>query len=248
MNYVTRFNPTTNGDLHLGHVYAMLFNEYMGHSNGGKFFVRFEDNQIDSLYSVNAVESGFYCERQREAIEWLGIPVDVYFRQSTLDLDLKQFVANHGWFIPEYRWPYEYALDPTKGGEYLGHPGGYKGEWFPYAPYITYCKVIYDELAGVNVLIRGDDLRSEFSLYQHYRNTFGLKEINHYYLPRIDDHKEKVISKWYKAKSILEYKDAGWTAERILDGLARSALKKPGDGWKLANVKRFPRLVEEFST
>jgi len=242
MEYVTRFNPTANGDLHLGHVYIMLFNEQAAHSTGGKFLVRFENNQIDTLHSMSYKTTNFYCDQQREAIEWLEIPVDGWSRQSDLDLDAREFIAHHGWFIPEYKWPYSIPINPA-----VGYYNLEQGEWFPYAPHVTYFKVIYDEMAGVNVLIRGDDLRSEFSLYQHYRTLLGLKEIEHYYLPRIYSDAGGIVSKFHGAQSILAYRDAGWTRDDIIEGLAQSALKDPADGWRLTNVKREPRLVEAFS-
>ena len=239
MKYYTRFNPTANGDLHLGHVYMLLFNERMALDSGGKLFVRFENNQVDTLYDMDYMKTSLYCDAQREAIDWLGIDVAAYVRQSDLDLEFKQFVANHGWFIPEYKWPYNIPLDPANG---FYNPE--QGEWFPYAPHVTYCKVIYDELAGVNVLIRGDDLRSEFSLYQHYRTMLGLSTIDHYYLPRLYQLDGGIVSKFHGAKSILEYRAAGWTAHEIIGLLEVSTLKNPGGGFKLSNVKRQPRIDE----
>jgi glutamyl/glutaminyl-tRNA synthetase len=241
MNYVTRFNPTANGDLHLGHVYVMLFNEHMAHSTGGRFYVRIEDNQVDTLHSVSGAEMQRISDRQQEAIEWLGIYVDEYKRQSEMDLEMKEFVAHHDWFIPEYRWPYSIPLNPA-----LGAYNPEQGEWFPYAPYLTYCKVIYDELAGVNVVIRGDDLRSEFALYQHYRQQLRLKEIPHYYLPRLYGPNGEIVSKFHTARPVLEYKAGGWEAGQLLRDLGQAVLKEPADGWDIFNVKKDPRLDPEI--
>jgi glutamyl/glutaminyl-tRNA synthetase len=241
MKYVTRFNPTANGELHLGHVYIMLFNEWAAHQSGGEFLVRFEDNQVDTLHSMSARQTRFYADRQRKAIEWLGIFVDDYQLQSELDIQVREFVAHHGWFIPEYKWPYSIPINPAYGDYNIE-----QGEWFPYAPHVTYHKVIYDELAGVNVLVRGDDLRSEFSLYQHYRTLFGLKEIEHYYLPRVYGPDDQIVSKFYGARHILDYQDKGWRPADIIELLAESALKNPADGWQLTNVKRYPRLDKAF--
>lgn len=247
MARVTRFNPTTNGDLHLGHVYMMLFNEHVAHESGGRFIVRFEDNSIDTIGSLSPLaisleEMTRYCRQQQEAIEWMGFEVDGFVRQSEMDLELKQFVAHHGNFVPEYRFPYSIPLNPALGGY-----DPEQGEWFPYAPYLTFHRVIYDELAGVNVLIRGDDLRSEFALYQHYRAGFGLPEIKHYYLPRLYGPKREIVSKFHKARPVLDFKADGWTPDDIREALAQSALREPSEGWRLDNVKQQPRLIEAFS-
>jgi glutamyl/glutaminyl-tRNA synthetase len=225
----------------------MLFNQRAAHQSGGRFLVRFEDNSIDTLWtksphSLRLDEMSRYCDRQREAIQWLGIPVDGFEKQSQMDLKFKEFVAHHGWFIPEYKWPYSIPLDPV-WGDYNPE----EGEWFPHSDYLTYHRVVYDELDGVNLLIRGDDLRSEFSLYQHYRAWLGLPEITHYYLPRLYGQNGEIVSKFHLARSILDYKNVGWTAEKIIKLLAQSVLVEPGDGWQLSNVKRHPRLSTEFN-
>jgi len=242
VKYNTRFNPTTNGDLHLGHVYTALFNERVAHSSGGKFYVRFEDNQSDTLANFDIDQIHAFYHRQVRALEWLGFKVDDYIRQSEMELELKKFVAHHGYWIPEYKYPFSIPLNPV-----MGDYNPKEGEWFPYVPYMTYCKVIYDELHGINLLIRGDDLRSEFSLYQHFRKQMGLPEIAHYYLPRVYGSNDEIVSKFYGARTILEYKKADWQPSTIIELLERSVLKEPSEGWHLANVKRYPRLVEAFN-
>ena len=41
----TRFNPTANGRLYLGHLYIILLNKQAVEDNGGKFICRFDDDQ-----------------------------------------------------------------------------------------------------------------------------------------------------------------------------------------------------------
>ena len=242
MKYITRFNPTANGELHLGHVYIALFNEHMARSTGGKFYVRFEDNQVDTLYNWTRHQINGFRTSQHETMEWLGIEADGYLSQSGAEQEVKEFIAHHGWYIPEYRWPYSIPLNPV-----LGDYDPERGEWFPYAPHITFHKVIYDELSGINVLIRGDDLRSEFALYQNYRKWFRLADIPHYYMPRLYGPDGEIISKLQGARSVNDYMDAGWSAADVIDLLAQSALKEPSEGWHIHNVRRYPRLDPAFS-
>ena len=108
--------------------------------------------------------------------------------------------------------------------------------------------MVYDELQGVNLLIRGDDLRSEFGLYQHYRRLLRLEPITHYYLPRLCTHEDGQVSKFFNARSVLDYRDDGWNKDDLIELLARSALKDPAKGWRLDNVQRYPRLAAEFDS
>jgi hypothetical protein len=45
VRFTTRFNPTLNGYLHLGHVMMCLVNRAEATEHGGKFLVRFDDDQ-----------------------------------------------------------------------------------------------------------------------------------------------------------------------------------------------------------
>jgi len=44
MNITTRWNPTLNGSLPLGHIYSLLVNERFAHENNGVMVLRFDDN------------------------------------------------------------------------------------------------------------------------------------------------------------------------------------------------------------
>lgn len=158
-------------------------------------------------------------------------------------MHLRQFVSEHGWWIPEHRFPYSLPINPSLGSYNLE-----QGEWFPYCPFLTYTKVVHDEILGVNALIRGADLLSEFSLYQHFRAQLGLEEIVHYYMPRLYKPDEGIISKFNGARSVLEYRDAGWKPNGLIMALAKSALREYNVGWELTNVKRNPRLVKGLVT
>ena len=254
MQFNTRFNPTANGHLHLGHVYIALFNEHMAHSTHSNFIVRIDDNSIDTMYTIRPDDINRFADAQIEAIEWLGIKVDKYVRQTQMQQEFSEFIAHHGWYIPEYKWKYSIPINPVfvdqfkdVGARFYPYKLIEVGEWYPYSDYLTFTKVVYDELIETNVVIRGDDLRSEFALYQHWRKWLNLSEIDHYYMPRMYAHDDAIISKFQGAKSILEYKQLGWLPADILDLLAKSALKQPDEGWNVYNVKREPRLDEAFS-
>lgn len=63
---VTRFAPSPTGDLHLGHVYAVLFASERARQSDGRFLVRIED--IDAGRCRDA-----FVERNLDDLRWLGL-------------------------------------------------------------------------------------------------------------------------------------------------------------------------------
>lgn len=63
---ITRFAPSPNGALHLGHAYSAIVAHDLAKAHGGKFLLRIED--IDGARSRIALASDF-----REDLAWLGL-------------------------------------------------------------------------------------------------------------------------------------------------------------------------------
>ena len=242
IGHKTRFNPTTNGELHLGHVYIALFNATEAHTNGDEFIVRFEDNQPEWLAIYGIERSCDFAARMLDNLDWLGIRYDGYTLQSEMLEQVYTFASSKNAAVPAYTWPHPFPLDPTKSDRVPPM----LGDWYSYTPFFTFCKVVLDNLQNIGALIRGDDLRSEFALYMHYCDMLGLSRPMHYYMPRLQENDGSGLAKQYGAKSITEYRKAGVKPGDILDLLAKSSLKDPDRGWFLGNVKRKPRLVKDF--
>lgn len=66
MPIVTRFAPSPNGQLHLGHAYSAIFAHDLAKQAGGHFLLRVED--IDGPRSNPA-----FAEEFRRDLEWLGL-------------------------------------------------------------------------------------------------------------------------------------------------------------------------------
>ena len=49
IKYNTRFAPSPNGYLHLGHAYSALISEGLARKTGGKFFLRIEDIDLGTV-------------------------------------------------------------------------------------------------------------------------------------------------------------------------------------------------------
>src|SRR5688572_13443209 len=72
---VTRFAPSPNGPLHLGHAYSAIVAHDLAHARGGRFVVRIED--IDGARSRAELADEF-----RADLAWLGLKWDEVAPQS----------------------------------------------------------------------------------------------------------------------------------------------------------------------
>ena len=76
MSIVTRFAPSPNGPLHLGHAYSAVIAAHVAASRGGEFLLRIED--IDGPRSRPEFADAF-----RRDLEWLGLEWREVPAQST---------------------------------------------------------------------------------------------------------------------------------------------------------------------
>jgi len=153
--YTTRFNPSANGGLHLGHIYMALINQAVARESGGGFTVRWDDSNPPYLAwgrdRLNAV-----CAQQREELEWLGIIPDAWVKQSDIIDGVFDELRRRGWReMADDTYPMmpELLIEP-----YI--------PLYPCTPMLTATKVIIDHMFGVNLLVRGMDLLSEYGMYQ----------------------------------------------------------------------------------
>ena len=75
----TRFAPSPNGPLHLGHAYAAIVAHDLARARGGEFLLRIED--IDGARSRKELVSEFLEDLRWLGLEWNGEPV---FQSSRL--------------------------------------------------------------------------------------------------------------------------------------------------------------------
>jgi len=229
MKYTTRFSPTVNGNLHIGHIFMALVNEYEAHHSGGKFTVRFDDDQKywNEIKHVDTkeIETGI-----KNDFMWLGIKVDEW--------ESEKLMKHNRALISGSKIPPEMAEYPD-----IPEVVGWTAATYPYAPNLTALKVLLDYVDGVNLLIRGIDLITEFSLYEHYIEEFELPFPRHVYLPRLTlggNGEISDISKTAGNNSIKQLREYGITPLQIIDSLKRSCLKDPEGDWSIDNVKANP--------
>jgi glutamyl/glutaminyl-tRNA synthetase len=243
----TRFCPTANGDLHVGHAYLALLNYHAAKSTGGKFIVRFDDAQRYWLEKYGKEGTECFCKAMAADLGWLGMEADVYSwesrdREANEDFMLDHSICGH--------------IDCLEHGEDIGFPTpAIKtcDRAYPYVPYLTATKVAQDAREGVDLVIRGTDLVTEYALYCYFCKLMDLPIPVHQYVPKlmrsvVPYGKGALVdlsdlSKHDGGFKIKDYRNAHWEPKAVIAMLAESCLQNPARQWKYENVKLTPILA-----
>ena len=238
MIYNTRFNPTTNGMLHIGHVYTALVNQQEAAVSGGKFFIRFDDDQV-YWNDVKKMDAKSISLKMMEDLSWLGVKANRLDSESSMieEVDKLMRALCASKYLPMLQKVY-HSDQPEMPGRGFAP--------YPYAPWFTARKVVMDFIEGVNLLIRGEDLVDEYSLYCYFCEAFGFPLPRQVFLPRLElgtGDISKTLGNW----SIDEMRFYGdkmhaslCTPENLLHKLSISCLRYPSKGWTIDNVKQRP--------
>jgi glutamyl/glutaminyl-tRNA synthetase len=232
MNPITRFNQTSNGNLHFGHLYTLLVNERFAHDNGGKFIVRIDDTSPPAM-NVPEDRRKKLIHSQIADINWLGIEIDAWEWQSELMTGVKMHLDHLGHVPLSEAGDAELPLFTRMNGT----------NWlpFPYMPQQTAERVIMDNWSGITHLIRGEEFSTEYSLYRYYCQKFDMIPPHFVLLPRLMG-KCGDISKTNGGYTITEYRNAGHTADELKELLAKACLYWYKNGWSFHNLKPNPRI------
>ena len=235
----TRFNPTINGAIHVGHLYMALVNEAEAHANHGKFIVRFEDNQKEWVLrtpteKVIEIEHGILQD-----LDWVGIKYDKVEYQSELEPEYHKFLefVCPGGLVVRERTVFERQADVT----YTNATA------YPYAAHLTAEKVILDWMDKITLLIRGEDLLSEFSLYSYFCDLWGITNPKHVYLPRLrmpdGSEMQTEISKATGNFKVEGYRKTGMKPDELLSKMREACLINSSGEWLIKNIKRRPEWI-----
>jgi glutamyl/glutaminyl-tRNA synthetase len=239
----TRFCPTCNGLLHVGHAYLALLNCHAAKSTGGKFIVRFDDNQrywMDKL-GEGAIET--YSLAMRVDLNWMGIGADEITSERMFDEQNQLFIARRGGLrLLEHGEDIDFPTVTTKSIDRI----------YPYVSYLTATKVVQDYREGIDLVIRGVDLVSEASLYWYFCRLLGLPLVRQVFVPKLmaattpcgnGGLKDLAdVSKHNGKASIRDYREAGWSPNDLVAMLAGSCLEDPHGEWTYENVRQQPIL------
>lgn len=229
----TRFNPNLNGTLHIGHLYTLLVNEYIAHSTGGKFYVRFDDDN----YIVNAQpkeQTSLYMQSQIDDIDWLGLKVDGWSQQSTILPEVRRVISFHKELIAEEEVQFYY---------YVPYIVCKTTDWIavPYVPVQTIERTVMDNMLDIDYVIRGDDFITEYSLYCYFCQKLNLKTPKFVFLPRLNGLRGD-ISKSHGGYKISDFRNEGYSAKELKDLVTRACVVYPHNGFELYNLKQNPRI------
>lgn len=230
----TRFNPTVNGRLHLGHLYVILVNECEAHRSGGKFTLRFDDDQfywkVRNQSPVEDMRKGMIRD-----LTDMGVKLDAYTSQEEMS-------ARTHKMLDEFGYKKSGVLHHAYTHSYL--PETKDGRFYPFVADYTAEKVVQDFIEGIDLLIRGEDLLTEFSLYNYFCRLWDLPTPKQVFLPRLKcfDGELSPVSKTIGNFKIRDWLDSGMSVEKLIEGLRESCLVDPTGDWTISNVKNTPIL------
>jgi glutamyl/glutaminyl-tRNA synthetase len=213
----------------------MLVNEYIAHSTGGKFFIRFED--MDYLVRIQTPEkTKAILQSQKKDIEWLELSVDGYEYQSDKLYGIKQFLE-----LSENKKFMIYEKDCLDFVTPLVIRMTTDWAAIPYVPQQTAERVAMDYNLGINHVIRGDDFVTEFSLYAYFCDKFGFSIPKFTFLPRLAGIYGD-ISKTHGGYKIADFRNEGYSAKELKQLIAKACTIYPLNGFELYNIKSNPRI------
>lgn len=212
---ITRWNPTSNGNLHLGHLFSLMVNEHYAHDNGGKFIIRFDDTSA-SAQSIPEEHRNQIINEQKKVLAWLNVEVDEWQTQSEVISEIHKKML--------LKWkPIKDDLNPEL--PYFVRMGT---GWlpYPYQSWQTAERVLMDNMIGVTHVIRGEEFSTEYSLYRYMCEVFEIPAPHFIFIPRLMG-KFGDISKTNGGYTIAEIRGKGYSAQDIKDLIAQSVLNWP---------------------
>jgi glutamyl/glutaminyl-tRNA synthetase len=238
----TRFCPTTNGYLHIGHAYVALVNAHEARVAGGVMHLLLDDLQPYWIQQLGFQQITQYSLAAAEDLRWLGVLdpgtsiISQYRASYRVEEAVRRCRVHANQLTGDVPHDYERALFSL-----ASEPDRH---FYPYVPYLTACKVAWDHLLGVGHVIRGDDLITEMSLYAYFRERLGYPIPEQTFLPRLRLREGELtdVSKTAGNWKLRDLREQGWTPDRVVNLLADSCLINPAAGWSCANVKPSPTL------
>jgi glutamyl/glutaminyl-tRNA synthetase len=210
-----------------------LVNRSEATAHGGKFLVRFDDDQRYWRWLHTEGElSDFRCEMVAD-LEWLGIQVDGYSSQEDLLPQVESWIDEVGWPV----------RDQPMAGIYCSEVIGINAPMYPYAERLTAEKCVMDMIEGVNWVIRGHDLLTEDCLYRYFVDKLELAQPRMTYIPRLQFAGD-VVSKTKGNYKLRDYRLKGIDPIWVKVNLAQDCLIYPDVGWHVDNIKPAPVLGE----
>lgn len=236
---ITRLNPTINGNAHLGHLYCALVNAAEANRGRGRFLLKFDDTHANWAALFNWEARARFKRQWIDDLEWAGLPPDLIISESEMEVEARDrmvLLCHHAHIpVPEIyvgECPFP-DLTYTPVGQY------------PYQEYLTAMKVVTDMMLGVTMLIRGQDLLGEFSLYSYFGDKFGNYMPRQVYIPRLTfGNTGDEISKTSSVMQIHDIRKNTKSADVVIDMLRQACLKDKRGGFTIDNIVDNP-VIEQ---
>ena len=233
MRYImanTRFCPNLNGSLHVGHLFTIMVNEYIAHTTGGKFYVRFDDTVW--VATKLGIKMKSILDGQLFDLKWLDIKMDGWILQSDIIDEVHEILKAKKFDYPEE--------DESKGHPTaisLNHDNSFIA--YPYCPRQTPERVVMDHMLDITHIIRGEDFLTEVSYYSYVCQKLDYPIPNFWFLPRLASWNGD-ISKTTGGNTITEFRSDGYSAEELKGMIEKACLVNPPNGWNFHNMKHNP--------
>lgn len=185
----TRFSPSLNGSLHLGHLWMAWVNRTWAKRHGGKFILRFDD-LAPKFAGEDVSRMGGYA-REAEDLLWAAglVPDEVSFLSAYED-GLERYPIR---VESRNRW--------LRGPHLEGHID------VPCLPYLVAARVQADIREEIGVVIRGEELLQELQLYECLNVELGGQSRELVYLPRLRVRSGGVVTTISKTYGNLQLRD-----------------------------------------
>lgn len=198
----TRFCPSLNGSLHLGHLWMILLNWKWAKQEEGRFILRFDDLAPAYLGEDTSRQDAY----RSEALELL--------RAAGIEPDLVTNLSEHE----------QHDLPKSVGGQNLWlRPPSLEG-WdnVPCSPALVAARVAADIAEGVTHVIRGEELSPELQFYEFLNHQMNGGDRRLIYVPRLRvriDGEVTTISKTYgnlQLRDLFGMRSPEWWTHQVL--------------------------------
>ena len=210
----TCFMPTAYLDPHIGHAWIAWHNWDLAQRTGGRFNLIFDDvcHAGQHLYRYGfGVQTAM--RRWQAQLKWFGLVADAVHVSSD---NHEAHVA--AWARLGIKPPVESATGNLRDHEIFGALWCEQAD--AYHPAHVARWVVDDHIAEVDGWFNGWQFLAERQLYDYFSRCLGYRPIRQSHLPHIRrEANSQKESKSADATSIFELRDAGYTAQQILDTL-----------------------------
>jgi len=256
---ITRIAPSPTGDMHIGTARTAYFNWLAARASGGKFILRVDDT--DQKRNDPA-----YTEVILSTMKWLGLDYDeIVFQSSRFDVykAAAGLLIHEGWAVPKdgatvfnlkkdhvfpSHWKDEIKGDIKISDDDISHMDGMVLIKSDGSPSYNFCSIVDDLHMGVNLIIRGVDhitnTAKQVMLWDVLNSGQTIPRFAHLGLICIDG---KPMSKRDGASSMLNYMNAGYDSDAMLNFLARLGWGPTKDDKSTTLLPR-DKMLEMFLT